>query len=111
MPAARLSRLAALAAGLALALAGALVPAGAASAASAGTPPAKAASAGKGARAASAAEPTPADSTALDNWNAWGPGGSTPDPDPVTGGKIVNGATSKCVDRAGGSTVNGTAVQ
>ncbi|MFE6288016.1 family 49 glycosyl hydrolase [Streptomyces sp. NPDC057877] len=46
-----------------------------------------------------------------DNWNAWGPGGGNPDPDPGTGGTIVNGATSKCVDRAGGSTANGTAVQ
>ncbi|WP_143661935.1 RICIN domain-containing protein, partial [Streptomyces glaucescens] len=32
-------------------------------------------------------------------------------PGPVTGGRIVNGATAKCVDRAGGSTANGTAVQ
>jgi hypothetical protein len=49
------------------------------------------------------------DAETWDNWNAWGAGGSNPDPDPVTGGKIVNGATSKCVDRAG--TANGTAIQ
>ncbi|MDQ0846973.1 family 49 glycosyl hydrolase [Streptomyces sp. V1I6] len=49
------------------------------------------------------------DAETWDNWNAWGPGGSTPDP--VTGGKIINGATSKCADRAGGGTANGTAVQ
>ncbi|MEU0233374.1 MULTISPECIES: family 49 glycosyl hydrolase [unclassified Streptomyces] len=46
-----------------------------------------------------------------DNWNAWGPGGNNPGPDPVTGKKIVNGATGKCVDRAGNGTANGTAVQ
>jgi hypothetical protein len=51
------------------------------------------------------------DAETWDNWNAWGPGGSNPDPDPVTGGKIVNGATSKCVDRAGAGTANGTAIQ
>ncbi|MDG9726820.1 family 49 glycosyl hydrolase [Streptomyces sp. DH41] len=51
------------------------------------------------------------DAETWDNWNTWGPGGNNPDPDPVTGGKIVNGATNKCIDRAGGSTANGTAVQ
>lgn len=49
------------------------------------------------------------DAETWDNWNAWGPGGNNPDP--VTGGKIVNGATSKCVDRAGAGTANGTAIQ
>ena len=53
------------------------------------------------------------DAETWDNWNAWGPGGSNPgpDPDPVTGGRIVNGATAKCLDRAGGGTANGTAIQ
>jgi hypothetical protein len=53
------------------------------------------------------------DAGTWDNWNAWGPGGNNPGPgpDPVTGGRIVNGATAKCVDRAGGGTANGTAIQ
>ncbi|MEU0086202.1 family 49 glycosyl hydrolase [Streptomyces sp. NPDC006274] len=49
------------------------------------------------------------DAETWDNWNAWGPGDNNPDP--VTGGKIVNGATSKCVDRAGAGTADGTAIQ
>jgi hypothetical protein len=49
------------------------------------------------------------DADTWDNWNAWGPGGNNPDP--VTGGTIVNGATAKCIDRAGGGTANGTAIQ
>ncbi|MCG3042544.1 family 49 glycosyl hydrolase [Streptomyces sp. S1A] len=51
------------------------------------------------------------DAETWDNWNAWGSGGNNPGPAPVTGGKIVNGATSKCVDRADGGTANGTAIQ
>ncbi|MER6617740.1 family 49 glycosyl hydrolase [Streptomyces xantholiticus] len=39
-----------------------------------------------------------------DNWNAWSSNGS------VTG-RIRNAATGKCVDRAGGGTDNGTAIQ
>ncbi|NYI03736.1 family 49 glycosyl hydrolase [Allostreptomyces psammosilenae] len=51
-----------------------------------------------------------------DNWNAWSSsgGGNPGGPGGGTGaftGQIVNNATGKCVDRAGGGTANGTAVQ
>ncbi|MFW6691165.1 family 49 glycosyl hydrolase [Streptomyces sp. MAR4 CNX-425] len=47
------------------------------------------------------------DAETWDNWNAWGAGGSNPDPDPPAGSRIVN-ANGKCAEAAGGQSVNGT---
>lgn len=60
------------------------------------------------------------DADTWDSWNAWGgtttTGGGTvtptPTPTPATNqGRLVNGASGKCIDRAGGGTQNGTVIQ
>ena len=56
------------------------------------------------------------DADTWDSWNAWGAGTTNPNPDPdpgpgTTAHQIVNGKSGKCVDRAGGGTANGTAIQ
>lgn len=60
------------------------------------------------------------DNDTWDSWNAWGSGtgtgtGTTTPPPPPAGtassGRLVNAASSKCIDRAGAGTTNGTAIQ